>query len=269
MAVLNESDAGQERTVHGRRLAGEAQALSRQMRLVGVPGKDGELGETLVVRRGEAAKPLEADDPLERLRAVPEGGDAAAKQLPLAQPDALGKPHDTSCALSGERGRNGGDRGVRRSTYATCDGILEDIDRLPRRGATGQQRLEPLHLTPPPKLADADSRVGESPAAEPEDGRRRARAEADADERARWKGADVMGPCVRAADEEAAATPNELDRGVGKKRPRLVGASGPDGLDIVQQTGSRRPLAKRFASGCGCGEGRTNIRHGSSISQRS
>src|SRR5262245_15153375 len=87
--VLNDSATALAQAA--RRGARQADALPREVRLVGVPGERREVGEPVArASLGEPQEPAEADDPLQRLRAVAQRGDAAAAELALAQSDDLG-----------------------------------------------------------------------------------------------------------------------------------------------------------------------------------
>src|SRR4051794_8403948 len=79
---------GAGREQRGGRQAGKAAALAREVRLVRVPGGERERREVVLDVRGEREEALEAQDALERLRAVADGVDEAAAQLALADPEA-------------------------------------------------------------------------------------------------------------------------------------------------------------------------------------
>src|SRR3954447_24114487 len=77
--------AGQQRRG---RAAGEADALAREVRLVGVAGGEGEARE-VAAARGQAQEPLEAQHAGERLGGIADGVREPAPQLALADAEAV------------------------------------------------------------------------------------------------------------------------------------------------------------------------------------
>src|SRR3954470_8030782 len=93
-ALAGRAGAGGEQ--RGGREAREAAALTGEVRLVGVAGGEGELGEAgrCARLRRQREEALEAQHPLQRLRAVADGVVEAAAQLALPETQVGGDPLD-------------------------------------------------------------------------------------------------------------------------------------------------------------------------------
>jgi hypothetical protein len=212
------------------------------MRLVGVAGHGGELGQAQITpSRRQRAEPLEAEDSVERLRPVAERVHATPKELPLAQTEPVGELANGRAGAI-ELRHDGLDSAVGRRAQPRRDDVLQECRGACNGRALAQPRLDPLHLGDAPKLAHADTGVGEVDAVQAEYVRRGSGPEANADEGSLREGVDGVSTSVGAPDEQPAPAPDELHRRVRQEGVVPVRAVRPHAGDVATERRPRRAL---------------------------
>jgi hypothetical protein len=189
--------------------------LAGHVRLIGVSGLGGVHRELAAPVR-DLQEALEAQDPLEGLRAVAGGGPAAASQLTLREAELRGERVDARARV-GEPPRRlaHGAIGLAAGAQAQA-GAHEPRERLPRLEIAGQRSIEVG-----PQRRERHARIAERLQAEPERAAARARTEADPDDHRSGAGLDEDRPGVRSREHRALARPpDEVDAGVGQDAGR-------------------------------------------------